>query len=295
MKTELVTILVAAGLQVNCSSSPPPAEQIQAAIQSASPLPSAGAAAYQHTLAHSSFAIGSGATAKDEFGMHKIIGDQGVFATRASGMVTALTNANSAARQGTPIGDNASHNDAVRQYFVKAGLPADQIEAVQDFEVVSVPASSSEDVGPPQRTVQYRYSMIKRQIQGISVPDSFAWARMNIDGTVVEEQVYWPSIPQSVIDSALAFSSRLGDQATLTAFEAQLPAHQHEKDKGVVIRHSPGEWDHAFVADVYYDVIQKRASLPAVLHANQAGVMTTLPFEQPGAWGSEVSTSRKGP
>jgi len=289
MKLRLLTAIVVAGLELNCSS-PPPTEHVQAAVQSTLPVPAGGAAAYNHTLEHSRFAIGSGTTVKDEFGMHKIVGDQGVFATRISGMVTALTNADSAARKGTPIGDDASHNDAVRQYFVLAGLPEDQIESVQDFEVVSAPAAPGDPA--PKRAVQFRYSMIKRQVQGISVPDSFAWARMNVDGTVVEEQVYWPMVPQSVVDAATAFSSHLADKATLASFEAQLV--QYDSDKGVVIRHSPGEWDRAFVVGAYYDVRQK-GEFPAILHANEAGVIVTLPFERPGAWGPEASTSRKGP
>jgi hypothetical protein len=94
--------------------------------------------------------------------MHKMIGDQGVFATRSTGMVTALTNADSTARKGTPIGDDASHNDAVRQYFVQAGLPADQIDSVEDREVVSVPASTGD--ASQVRTVQFRYSIITQKI-----------------------------------------------------------------------------------------------------------------------------------
>ena len=91
------------------------------------------------------------------------------------------------------------------------------------------------------------------------------------------------------MDSAVALTSRLADKATLASFKAGLP--EHEDDKGVVIR----VWERAFVAGAYYDVRQKRASFSVILHANAAGAVVVLPFEEPGAWGSEVSTSRKGP
>ena len=91
---------------------------------------------------------------------------------------------------------------------------------------------------------------------------------------------------------AVAFSSKLADSATLASLEARLP--QHEKDKGLVIRHSPGEWEGAFVAGAYYDVRQKRASFSAILHASETGTIVTLPLEKPGAWGPEISTPRNG-
>lgn len=294
MNRPLLTVLAASALHISCSpSSPDPKAARTEPLATASGSPSArneivGVAGYQHTLAHSRFPVGTGAIVKDEFNMHKVVGSEGVFATRASGMATALANSDSAARRGTPIGDNAAHNDAVRAYFVSAGLPADQIDAIQDFEVVSVPATSS-DVASVQRTVQFRRSMITRRVQGIPVPDSYAWARINSDGTVVEEQVYWPAIPSDTLGKALALAANLSDTSTSAALEARLPPHR--KGKGLVIRHSPGEWDKEFFADAVYDVVQQ-GPMPAVLHANEAGVLTTLPFEAPGAWGSEVGTPR---
>lgn len=291
----IATIAVVLGASANCNSASPSPEASQntAALLQAGSVSSSGdaaAAGFQHSLHLSRFAPGASAAQKDEFGMHKIVGDQGVFATRASGMVTAISNATADVRRRTPISDNPSHNTAVQQYFLAAGLPSDQIASVQDFEVVSAPASSPKNAAAT-RTVQFRYSMIKRQIQGIPVPDSFAWARMNDDGSVVEEKVYWPSIPQSVVLKAVAFSSHLADKANLTAFESALPAHKDTR--GLAIHHSPGEWDGPFTADAYYDVIEDRASLPRVLHADPSGAVVTLRHEQKGAWGAEVGTVRR--
>jgi hypothetical protein len=291
MKVSLATIAAVVAIQGGCTSSVTPPDRTHGSGDVISSLASAGAIGYQHTIERSKFALGSGVAARDEFGMHKIVGDQGVFATRASGMVTAITNGDSTARQGIPIGDDKLHNDAVRRYFVASGIPEDQIAAVQDFQVVRAPASGDQPDDPSKRTVMYRYSMLKRSIQGIVVADSFAWARMNVDGAVVEEQVYWPSIPGSVIDSALEFSAKLKDEAVLVAFEAQLPPHR--TPSGVVIRHSPGEWDGTFFADAYVDVVQDQPSFPATLHATRTGVVVQLPWELEGAWGPEASSGRK--
>ena len=73
-------------------------------------------------------------------------------------------------------------------------------------------------------------------------------------------------IAQAIVDAAVTFAAPLAD--------------------------SPGVRERQFVAGAYYDVRQKRASFAAILHANEAGDFVTLPFEAPGAWGSEISTPR---
>jgi hypothetical protein len=34
---------------------------------------------------------------------------------------------------------------------------------------------------------------------------------MNVDGAVAEEQVYWPEVPETVIDAAVDYSAELKD------------------------------------------------------------------------------------
>ena len=238
----LLLVLVSS-LSVGCSSRAPN-EPVSTSSQAIATSPATVIPGYQHDIQHSKFNLGAIVTERDEFGMHKLVGTDGVFATRSSGLVTALSNGDSPEQAGTPIGNNAAHNDAVKAYFISAGLPENQISLVQDFEVVGAPVTPGEH-GPIHGQVAYRYSMVKRQIQGIQVPDSFAWARMNADYVVVEEQIYWPSIPQTVLDDALAFSAAL-QGPTGALFQAKLPIHQSQT--GVVIRHSPGEWEQSFYA-----------------------------------------------
>jgi len=242
----------------------------------------AAVAGYQHHVAKSKFSVGADPLELDEFGMHKVVGASGVFATRKTGLVTALANAEAPARKRGPIASAEAHDRAVRAYFVQAGVPADQIESVQQFEVVGAP-TGPEGKADFHGTVEYRYSMLKRSIRGVSVPDSFAWARVNEDGDVVEEQVYWPAIPQSVVDVGLGLSLKLRDASVAEKLEAALP--KHRKGAGLVIHHSPGEWEGPFVAVATYDALQDRESFRAVIHANEAGAAVTLPYEAESAWG----------
>jgi hypothetical protein len=238
---------------------------------------------YQHELRSSRFRVGTVATPLEEFGMHKQVGDDGVFAVRSSGLVTALTNASSPRSAAPAVDNDAAHNDMVRAYFLSAGLPADQIKDVQARQVVGTGGASSPDA-PIVKTVQYRYTILTRQIGGVVVRDSFAWARMNADGSVVEEQVYWPPIPQSVVDDALALEARVREDARRAEFERRLPEHSHSP--GVQIRHTPGEWDHDFVAAAVYEVVSK-GDFPATLHFDGSARPFVFPHEQPGAWGPE--------
>jgi hypothetical protein len=46
------------------------------------------------------------------------------------------------------------------------------------------------------------YSVVERAVDGIPVPDSFAWARANSESRIVEEAVYWPALPRDVLAEA---------------------------------------------------------------------------------------------
>jgi len=251
---------------------------------------SAMVAGYQHVIGRSRFALGALQTEVDVLGMHKLVGSDGVFATRGSGMVTAMANGASGAENGVPMADNASHNDAVRAYFVGAGLPSDQIASVEDREVVGA-ATASDGVASGPAVVAFRQTIIRRQINGIPVPDSFAWARLNADGTVVAEQVYWPPIPQSVVLDATNFAAGLVGAGAVAAYEARLPPHGMAR--GTVIRHSPGEWDQAFVSTAAYDVLPTDLSFPRVRHFDLNGTEIALAFESDGAWGSAPVSTRQ--
>jgi hypothetical protein len=50
--------------------------------------------------------------------------------------------------------------------------------------------------------LEWYSSVISRQIDGIPVAESVAWARLTSGGRSISESVYWPDIPESVIAEA---------------------------------------------------------------------------------------------
>ena len=108
---------------VGCAEPPPEP------VGNASAGTTTGLKDYVHTMARSRFAIGPSPSHYSEFGIDKVVGDYGVFGTNAkTGMVLALPNADapSRGRPGPKYGADA-HNAAVKDYFVGAGLPAEEI------------------------------------------------------------------------------------------------------------------------------------------------------------------------
>lgn len=217
-----------------------------------------------------------------EFGIHKVVGNNGVFGTRvATGMVLASPNADSPSRFLGPLaGGAAAHDAAVKEYFIGAGLPKEQIASVR---VMAGGLMDGEAKQPADAHFKALYSYLDRSVDGIPVVDSFAWARINEEEQVVTESVYWPAIPQAVIDGAKAFASSLADATWATAFHQKAP--QNGK---IVIRHTPGVWDGAFKAAVAYDVTWAGQ----VLHYDSSGARFKLPSEQEGAWGETPSHTK---
>jgi hypothetical protein len=244
-------------------------------------------------IAASKFSPGSSWIQKSEVGMLKLVGDQGVFATNPTGMVLAISNAAAAVRKrGGPLpGGAAAHDQAVRDYFVSAGLPQDQIDAVEAYPVLGaeIPPASLPVARSPAGTPLFNYSMIRRQIAGIPVPDSYAWARINQDAAVVCESVYWPQIPQSEIAKAQSLAQSMSNADSAAIYLAKLPSKRQGK---VVIRHTPGEWNQGFVALAAYDVEDGSSNSRRIIHFDSDGVRRDLPHELPGAWGPAPSGHR---
>lgn len=241
-----------------------------------------GAAQFRQTKERTRFQIGSTGREVTEFGIHKWVGDNGVFGTRlATGMVLASPNADSPSRFLGPLaGGPAAHDAAVKEYFIGAGLPKDQIAAVRVMAAGLVDGDAKQ---PSDAHFKALYSYLDRSVDGISVVDSFAWARINEEEEVVIESVYWPAIPQAIIDSAKAFDVSLADSAWASGFHEKAP--QNGK---VVIRHTPGVWDGTFRAAVAYDVTWAGQ----ILHYDITGARFKLPSEEEGAWGETPSHTK---
>jgi hypothetical protein len=119
-------------LLVACSTSPQllPEEHVQLSTRAMGATtidagPKAGAA-FVHQIGLSRFAVGPGAQQTSAAGAYRVAGTEGAFTLLQTGMAMANSNVSARVRQrvGPLPGGTAAHNQAVRDYFVAAGLPA---------------------------------------------------------------------------------------------------------------------------------------------------------------------------
>jgi hypothetical protein len=211
------------------------------------------AAGFVHVFANSRFHLTS-QNARQESSVAKVVGDDGVFATnKVTGASRALRNADSPVLKRPPLTQSAdAHNARVLAYFKAAGLPQDQIrEAHVLTHMISSGPSSEPHVTP---TFAGYATVITRQINGIPVPDSFAAARFNADDEVVEEWVYWPTIPSRAIADASAIATALVGGSGL---RSRLPARFRTAPAIAAIRHTDFADESGFQAfgslDVRYE------------------------------------------
>jgi hypothetical protein len=122
-------------------------------------------------------------------------------------------------------------------YFVKAGLPADQIDRVNAGATMATSTSVSANFESSPPTLVHYTSTIYRKVAGFPVVESFAVATINAQRDVIEESVYWPPVPSSVIADAQNISSVASDPARFKATFASLPTSV--TDARVAIHHTP--------------------------------------------------------
>jgi hypothetical protein len=290
---KLAFILAASAAVASCAASDddarePSTEQTSTSEAAVSPIATGPVrAGYVHALERSKFSIGGKAVSRAEFGMQKSMGDQGVFATLPTGLTLGMPNADATARQKAPYPGGAdAQNKAVRAYFVDAGLPADQISEVVPFAAMHSEGAVADGLKGAMGNAKlgYYFSVLRRHVDGIPVADSLAWARLNVDGEVVMESMYWPAIPEAVITKARAAQTRLADPATHSALMAKVPG---ATEGSLVIHHTPGFYQGAFEAVATYDIAGDGGK---VHHFDITGQAVDLAEERPEAWGkSETS------
>jgi hypothetical protein len=220
-----------------------------------------GAAGYQHGIDHSKFSVGAGQHYVNEFGLLKVVGTEGVFAVDvANGLAVAIPNAHSTRGQlGTWFSQSPDqHNQLVMNYLVGAGIPKEQVAAVHASTSLAARASG-EQVPAPEPKIGGYQSILDRKIGDIPVIDSVAWARLDDQGAVLAEWVYWPAIPGRVIAEASHMRETMARDADKKSFIAKLPPGLPPGN--IVIRHSSATSTGAFVAKASYDV-QERRPLP---------------------------------
>jgi hypothetical protein len=194
---------------------------------------------YTHTFGHSRFNLGNLISEKDEFGMHKVVGTEGTFATwLVSGAANGVRD--------VPIPDPAigvypggpdAQNAAVKSYFVAAGLPEGQVASISADGTVYMRG---------QYVLEGSYSLLHRGWEGVPIDDSIAFAFFDAKGRSASEQVYWPEIPSEVLTQARAFQKMLADPAQKAAYVEKLPASSRVAK--LVIHHTSWFWQGSFQA-----------------------------------------------
>lgn len=257
-----VLLCLAACAAVNAPPPPP---------QGLIPAAAGGTAGYQHGPEGSLFAVGQHARRAVQYGYLKQTGDEGTLAiSQGNGSVFGVPNARASSLRVPPFGASPQDHDAfVKNYFVKLGLPADHVAEVRGMTLLEANGRSDETTRTIPRITAY-YSVVKRVINRIPVPDSFAWARANSEGRIVQEAVYWPALPRDVVAEAERFKDMLSDDERRRAFQSRIPADISQAT--LAIRHASVTEDHfetfasldvtirSSPAAVQLDAMQKAAS-----------------------------------
>jgi hypothetical protein len=212
-----------------------------------------GARGYQHGADRSKFAVGVGAHRVNEHGYLKLTGADGTIARdQLNGSVFSVPKARAPGQRLTPYGDSpAAHNRFVLDYFRANGLPADQIGRVQGRMLLEATGRSDEQERAVPHVTGY-YSVVERVIEGIPVEDSFAWARVNSAGVVVEEGVYWPGLPRTTVEKARQLRDAWKDQKRRSELLDRV--HGEDPRTEIAIRHSSAGSHDPFEAFACIDV-----------------------------------------
>ena len=270
----LVAVVVAC---LGCDGARPQDSRVGTALTAAPNIPG-----FSHTFEHSRFKPGGAPSAISDMGFSKLVGTNGVFSVdEVNGWVLATPNGGAPSTLRPPYpGTAADHDARVLGYFLASGIPKDQIAGIQVHTLMQTSMSLVDNKKAPDTLLGY-YSILNRAINGVPVADSTAWARFNADDEVVEESVFWPELPASVLDRVSAVTAAFGDSARLGAIQQKIEAGA--KGYGsvpgrIVIHHADSTYRGTPFAVVTYDVFPGHDRL-AVGHFDETGQRITLAHE----------------
>jgi hypothetical protein len=242
------------------AAAPPPAAEPMAVT---APRPrAAGASAdaqeYRHRAEVSRFRVGANPRSVASPQWSKVIGDEGVF---AADLITGFTRGNPngdapASRVAALSRDPEVHNARVLRYFAEAGLPGAEVRGAHVTTMMKGAHRASEPAPAPE-FVAYT-SIVDRAVEGITVAESFAWARFNRDDDVMAEAVYWPRIPGAVIDDAKALRAIDADPEARARYRARIGVE--DAPAQIRIHHTNGAARSGWLAFASYDVSVKPAA-----------------------------------
>jgi hypothetical protein len=245
MRPACVLLWVSVALSVGCATDPSDSStggESVAALHSCDQGAELAGAAYDITK--SRFAFGSTPIESKEGGLTRWTGSQGVVAIDASGSALAVPNAG--APELTVAGWSSGTEtlvDHTRAYFVAMGVAPCQAAKTQALGGSSGIATS-----------------LNREVAGIPVVDSTAYAQFNAHDLTTSEGLYWPAVAADIVSAARALHQQLADASMLAAYKAKLPANAQTEGQ-VVIHHSGAGSTQPFRSVASYDVLVGRSTL----------------------------------
>lgn len=185
-----------------------------------------------YDITKSRFAFGGTPTKSEMNGLIRWVGPQGALTISPLGDVNASANGGS----GTDWSPDPTALTAhVRAYLVSLGIADCQI------------AKEQVNGGSGGRTI-----LLARAVDGISVVDSTAGARMNTDDKSTYEIVRWPTVPSATIAGAQTFRDQLSDPTALATYRMKLPSNA--QGEGTVVIHHTVRFTNPMRFDVTWDV-----------------------------------------
>lgn len=246
----------------------------------AAPGTSAVVAGYQHRKEASLFRLGDSVTYLSKQNLSRAIGSEGVFAVHGiNGLSISVPNATAKVLSLPPLFDNEDeHNKHTVNYFVQAGIPKDQIGMVKaNFEGIGS-GSLDELHETTAPIVSGIYTVLTRVVDGISVPESFAYARFAKDGSVAAEGVYWPELSRVAVDEARQLHAAITDPGNGPSLRARMPQGHLQ----VSIHHSGfGEQVRPTAMATYDVLVLAKDQTPHHQYFNAAGTRINLAVASP--------------
>lgn len=243
----IVVLTNACGLAPDPSSDPSVKATAAAAAELTTPSPVAPSGmrlrGYRHMAPCSRMKIGDGVRQDQIFEFERIVGSEGVLAYGKHGVTLGVPNAGAPSTRAERFPGTADdHTARVLRYFVEeCGLPSDQVGETHITALMRSEGSVLDKAAGKQETpVLVGYTtVIDRAVAGVSVRGSYAWARFNKNDEVVAEEVYWPEIPDTLLDSASSAQRALQAQPARAQLAQRLPPALQNAPFEVVIHHSP--------------------------------------------------------
>lgn len=224
--------------------------------------PSEGVA-YEHDLSRSKFSVGSDARSRGDAHHSVSEGANGAFYVDLNTKAVLAVPTASESKPTAFSNDSAVHSEAVKQYFVKAGIPVAEVSGTHVTTAITGggPVGSRVDASPPK--LLYYTTHLERSLGGVRVESSLAFAAFDHNQSVISEGVYWPAIPAAVVARAQALAKTVSDESARGAYLAQVRSARPEVGDAigeVKIIHTDASTTVPFEARAVYVVTHRPAS-----------------------------------